>query len=294
MTIYFGRPGAQISIPDPRNSLESTRVRSTAVFLTGSGGARGGRLLEGKRQFTLNWQQLWYSTYATLEGYHHGHEGPGPFVLHDPGRINLLTVNQSSATSHRNDTDGFSVTASGHSIASSSSSVNRGPRALEWNLTYAVTGNLYVLPATPIWPGIPTLAGQSMCFWMQAVGNGVTDPTVNLAAKLAWLDSTGVVLSTTTGSTLGTNGAAYQQLSVAGTPPASALYVLPYIQISGALAGASVHLDNIQLEMAAAPTTWRPGTGLWPVQVVSLTEKWPWAASDYRQNPTLVLQEVGP
>lgn len=107
--MYFGSPGSLIEIPHPRGGVQTTRARATSTFQTASGGARTGKTLNGKRKFTLNWQQLWYDTYDDLLALDQGHQGPGPFVLHDPSQINWLTPNQAAATSHRNDSDGFSV-----------------------------------------------------------------------------------------------------------------------------------------------------------------------------------------
>lgn len=294
MTVYFGRPGAQISIPDPRGGVQSTRGRPTSKFETGNGGMRASRLLDGRRQYTLNWQQLWYETYAQIEGFYHGHEGPGPFALHDPGRINLLTVNQSSATSHRNDTNGFTVAGSGCNISSSATGYHRGPRALQWNFTFAVSGSVTLDTPTAVWPGIPCISGQALCFSAYGIGWGSTDPTVTAAARLTWYNSAGTVLSTSTGSTISTTAGAWQQFYVTASPPAGAVYVRCSVAVTGTLAGAALHLDEFQLEVGSLPTAWRPGTGVFPVSVMSLTEQWPWAASDYRQNPILVLQEVGP
>lgn len=517
MTIYFGRPGAQISIPDPRNGVQSTRSRPASTFVTGNGGVRASRLVDGRRQFSLNWQQLWYETYATLEGYYHGHEGPGPFVLHDPGRINLFTVNQSSATSHRNDADEFSLvgawqsetrdpglyttvvassyastpdaadvditgdlgllwygtlndytsgasqrligkvqtssntsyglyvssigaltlqwSADGSTVLSANTSItsiavdgqgiafwatldvnnglggytvtfyrstslngpwtqiaqtvttagttsvfsgtaavevgsrnagasenangvtyaaevrasldttqsrrkidftagytgqtsftdistpsatwtvganativgsapvnlssaasgyHRGPRALEWNFSTASSAEMFLDSPTAIWPGIPVVAGQALCFSAYATGWGVTDPTITLTPKMRWYDTAGSFLSTTTGSPLSTAASTWAQIIATATPPAGAAYVLCSVLATGVGAGASVHLDEFQLQTGSTPTAWRPGTGVFPVSVMSLTEQWPWSAADYRQSPTLVLQEVGP
>ena len=105
--MYFGRPGSLFEIPHPRGGARLTRDRPTSTFRTAAGSARVGKTSEGVRQYTLAWEQLWYETFAQLEAFDQGHEGPGPFALIDPGRINMLTVNQSSATSLLNDTAGL-------------------------------------------------------------------------------------------------------------------------------------------------------------------------------------------
>lgn len=108
--VYFGRPGALITIPHPRGGVDAHPDRPSSTFRTGTGGARVGRALRSRRQYVLSWDRLWYSTYVDLEGFHHGHHGPGPFALIDQSRINRLTVNQSGTSSLTNDGDGFTFT----------------------------------------------------------------------------------------------------------------------------------------------------------------------------------------
>lgn len=114
--MYFGSPGSLFEIPHPRGGVQTTRVRPNSVFQTASGGARTGKTLNGKRKFTLNWQQLWYDTYSDMLSLDQGHGGPGPFVLHDPSQTNWLTANQAAATSVRNDSGGFAVESCNQTI----------------------------------------------------------------------------------------------------------------------------------------------------------------------------------
>lgn len=51
-------------------------------------------------------------------------------------------------------------------------------------------------------------------------------------------------------------------------------------------------VDSLQLEAASAASAWRPGTGIYPVEVTNLPETWPWQAQDYRENVVMILQEV--
>lgn len=502
--IYFGAPGGLVTIPQPRGGVQTTRVRQSSTFTTGTGGARTGRTLDGKRRYTLNWQQLWYETFAAIYAYDQGHNGPGPFVLHDPSQINWLTVNQSAATSHRNNTDGFTLSATsttvtdnftrtvtggwgtasptgsvwttvggaaanyftslnegfqentsnnvllacvqatggsdmevdvttrwnyvgaataaistwvagrytdinnfyygilqlqtdatvtlglykrvggvdttlvsptvvqtghtaaqyrrvkvktigtaiavktwldgttepstylleatdsslttganaaclsrfetgntnspkdarfdnftvslvGSAITSSSVLVNRGPRSLVWTHTgVGVTVPILGLDSpSPTWPGIPVIAGQAVVFSATARGGGA-DPIATITPQLVWLDSAGAVVSTTSGTPVVTASGAWAAVGVTATPPATAYYVLCKIEgTSGATIGTIVYLDKFQLERGSTATTWRPGTGIFPVTVLSLNEQYPWQASTYRESPVLVLQETG-
>jgi hypothetical protein len=268
-------------------------LRPSAVFRTGSGGARVGRTISGKRQFSLDYTQLFYETYATMEAFHHGHQGPGPFVLHDPGRVNWLTPNQSGATSVYNDTSNFTVAGSGSNLASSSSAYHRGPRSLRWNFTYTASGALTLDTPAADWPGIPVIAGQALAFSFYGEGAG-TDAIMSLTPQLVWYDSAGVFVSTSSGSPVATSSSAWVSGSISDTPPATAVYVIPRILVTGQSAGSVLYLDEFQLERGSALSAWRPGTGVYPVQVISFAESWPWQASTYRNNPSFVVQEVGP
>jgi hypothetical protein len=289
--MYFGRPGSLFEIPHPRGGVRSTRERPVSVFKTAAGGARVGITAGGVRQYALSWEQLWYETFYLLESFDQGHEGPGPFALIDPGRINMLTVNQSSATSHLNGTDNFTVAGSGGTISSSLVTYNRGPRSLAWNSTFASSGALTLDSPTSDWPGIPVVASVALTFSLYGKGGG-TDAVMSVTPKLEWADVNGSVLSTDSGTPLTTNSSAFQVASVTATPPANAVYVLCKVDATGQSAGSILYLDSFQLEAASSASSWRPGTGVIPVAVVSLAEEWPWEASTFRRSPVLTLQEV--
>lgn len=190
-------------------------------------------------------------------------------------------------------------------LSSSASAFHRGPRSLRWdvfsdNAAAAASGSvidsLKILPASPSWPGIPVVPGQAIClsFWRKANAGG---PVATLTPRLQWLDAAGAVLSTTTGTPTAPSTSWLQQ-QVTGTPPVGATYVLCWVDATDSLASpvgtTVVWLDEFQLEFGAAPGTWRPGTGIYPLAVTGLTEEWPWRAELYRENAVLTLQEAGP
>lgn len=291
-TMYFGRPGHLAEIPHPRGGVDDPRNRPTSVFPTASGAARVGRSVEGRRQYALQWEQLWYETYAAIEAIAQGHEGTGPFALIDPGRVNYLTVNQSGATSLYNATDNFTISGSGCTISSTTAQFDRGPRALQWNFTFAASGDLTLDSPSYSWPGIPVVAGVALTFSVYHKGGG-TDAIMTVVPALEWLDSTGVALSTTSGAGGTSASSAFAVTSVSGTPPANAVFVKCHVKISsGMSAGSILYLDRFQLERGSSVTSWRPGTGVMPVSVVSLVDGWPWQAADFRARPVLTLQEV--
>ena len=290
--MYFGRPGSLFEIPHPRGGVQGTRVRPVSVFQTAAGKARVGKTAQGVRQYSLSWESLWYETYATLESFDHGHEGIGPFALIDPGRINMLTVNQSAATSSLNSTDNFTVSGSGSILSSSFAAYDRGPRSLAWNFTFASSGALTLDSPSIDWSGVPTVAAVPLTFSLYHKGAG-TDAIMSIIPKLEWRDVNGAVLSTSSGSTGTSNSSAFQVASVTATPPANSAHVLCKADVTGQSAGSILYLDRFQLEAASSVSTWRPGTGVLPVSVLSLAEEWPWEASTYRSGPVMMLQEVG-
>lgn len=185
------------------------------------------------------------------------------------------------------------------SLSSSAALVDRGPRSLAWTLGSAftdITGTTAVLildSPSPSWPGIPVIAGLPLMFSFTARGGGA-DPIVTLTPQLTWYDTAGAVISTTSGTPVATSSSAWSVVSVTATPPGGAAYVLAKVEFtSGESAGSIVYMDRFQMERGSAITTWRPGTGIMPVTMISLNEQWPWMASDYRESPVMVLQEVG-
>lgn len=291
--LYFGRPGSLITIQHPRSSVEATRARPSSVFLTGGGGARVGKIVGGKRRYVLSWDRLWRETFADLESFDQGHQGPGPFALLDPGRVNWLTVNQSAATSETSDTDNFTVSGSGVTIASESTTFDRGPRSLRCNFTYTASGAVTLDAPSAQWSGIPVVASTTALAFSVYHRGGGSDAIMTVVPKLRWLDIAGATLSTSSGAGGTSSSGAFAVTSVVATAPASAAYVLCSIDITGSSAGSILYLDRFQLQRDAVGA-WYPGTGVLPVEVVSFTEMWPWQASDYRERPTLTLQEVGP
>lgn len=289
--MYFGRPGALFEIPHPRGGVRSTRDRPASVFRTAGGQARVGKNVDGVRQYVLQWEQLWYETFAQLEAFDQGHEGPGPFALIDPGRINMLTANQSSATSVYNDTSNFTISGSGSTLSSSQVTYDRGPRSLAWTFAFTATGSCHLDSPSVDWPGIPVVSGVALVFSLTAKGAG-TDAVMSVTPKLEWYNTSGTLLSSNSGSALTTNSSAFQAASATATPPASAAYVLCKVDVTGQTAGSILYLDKFQLEAASTPTSWRPGTGVMPVAVMSVAEAWPWEASTFREGPVMTLQEV--
>lgn len=286
--IYFGRPGALQVLPEPKGGREITRLRRRTRFDLGSGGVRTATIAGGKRQFSLNWNALDYASFATLESFDQGLQGPGPFVYLDPSRRNMLTANQSGATSETNDASNFTALATGGSLASEMTTVKRGPRSLKWVTGAAASPVLSLDSPTADFPGIP-VAIRAYSFGVQARAIGAS---VTLAARLTWLDATGATLSTAAGNGTAVASGAWTAVRVAGAvAPAGSAFVNCTLAATGS---GGAYLDELQLvEGADVDAAWAPGTGVPAVDVVSLSEKPPWGFTQYRSGPVLVLQEVG-
>lgn len=296
--IYFGNPGSLVTLPQPRGGVKTTRVRGAQVSQLGNGEVRTRRILQGSRQFTLSYETLTFDTHSTLLAFDQGHYGPGPYAFLDPGERNMLTVNQSGATSLTNGTENFTIAGSGCSIASSTTLTTGTPRSLAWtfNFTSPASASAVLTLDTPYqgWPGIPVVSSRSLCFACQLRGGG-TDAVVSFALELQWYDITQALLSTSTGSTATTSSGAWTTASVAATPPANSVYVLPRVHyVSGASAGSIIYLTQFMLAENTTTETWRPGTGVYPVGILSYVDDWPWQYStEVRSGPVLVLQQDG-
>jgi hypothetical protein len=289
--LYLGRPGALFTLPMPRGNLVGPRERPRWEFDTASGGKRIGELPGGKRRYVLRYDSLPLEVYSWLDSVHQGTEGPGPFAFIDPGRRNQLTANQSGATSERNSTTGF--TASIGALTSDSVTFRRGPRSLKWTFSATTAGTVDCASPSSLWYGVPTFSGRSQTFGFWALGAG-SDAIVTLGAQIRWLTTTGSVVSTSSGSTAATNSSTWTQYTVTATAPATAAFAMARVNASAGISNGSIlYLDQLQLEEGSTANAWVPGTGVVPVQPVTMTDEWPWGFIDYRRGADLVLQEVG-
>lgn len=296
MTAYLGRPGALQVVPGRGLQVAPGNLRVSGAATTIGGGRTrdyiGTSIL---RDWKLTWAALDRGVYGFVEAFYAGLNGPGPFVWLDPGRTNLLTANQSGATSVSNGTEGFTAAGAGETLTSSSTTVKRGPKVLAWSLPAAPAGGVLRVDAPNTdWPGVPAVVGRAYRLQSQIRGAGV-DPIITVTAALVWLDAAGATLSTSTGAGVATASGAWAQVLCTGTAPAGAVYVRPELRVtSGTVAagGGTVLVDELQLAMPDAlddGTVWRPGLGVPRVSLPQLDDA-PWHASLHRTG--LVLEEV--
>lgn len=292
MTFWLGKPGSLTALPSPGKGIQPTLLRPAKTTTTLGGGQIVQRASSGRRSWTLTWRRLSHDVYSVLEEFYTDARGAGPFVFLDPGRLNLLTLAQSSATSQTSDTTGFSAVGTGETLSSVTTPVARGPRALAWGLPASVTTGIIVVasPSTAL-TQYPVVVGQAYTAQAQVRGGG-TDAIVDTTLALVWLDSTGATLSTTTGSVTTTSSGAFAGVTVSGTAPTNAVYVRLEVHVAAASVSATsiVYVDKPILAMAASLSIWALGTGVPLVSIAALTDAY--QTLPYHSPVTMTLVEV--
>jgi hypothetical protein len=293
--IYLGRPGSLRKLFDPTGGMVSTLELGSSVFSSGDGGSNVSKALNGPRQFSLNYGALGRANFEYLNAMHLGHMGTGPFVLLDPGRRNLLTANQSSATSLTNDTRDFTVAGTGGSISSDSTLTSIAfPRCLKWSFATSTPAAASLLLDKPssVWYGIPVVS-RPYCFWCLVLGG---TGAINFQLSLKWMGLTGSTLSTSLSSTYTSSTSSWLLAKIAvTTPPAGSVWVQPGVapDVSTIASGESLYFTDLHFNEGDQPDPmWAPGTGVYPVQIVTLPEQYGFAEPGMIVSPTLTLREL--
>jgi hypothetical protein len=260
MTVYIGRPGSLAALRSPLKGVRARVHRPGRLKETLGGGRAADYAPRVLREWQMNWAALPHDDQAALLAYFAGHNGPGPYAFLDGAERNLLTPNQSAATSVYNDTSGFTAAGTGETLASSTALYERGPRSLAWSLPASVTGGILTLDG-PVadWYGIPCVPGQTYRLQARVRGGG-TDGVVDITAKLRWLDAAGAQVQLDAGSAVTTaTGSWADCVKAATTCPAGAVYLQPRFDVTAATVTATgtVYLDKLMVSM---PTTLDPGT----------------------------------
>lgn len=292
--IYFGRAGNLRKLFDPVGGMVVTEDLGQTVFVAGNGGANVSKALNGNRTYTLNYGALGRVNYEYLNAFQLGQMGSGPFVLLDPGRRNLLTANQASATSLTNDTRDFTVSGTGGTISSDATLTTPFPRTLKWSFATTTPGSASLLLDKPssVWPGIPVVV-RPYTFWCLVAGGG---GAVNFQLTLKWMNLTGGTITTQFSAMFTSSTTNWILASVTNAaPPAGSTWVQPGVapDVSTIAGGESLNFSSLMLhEGAAVDPSWAPGTGVYPVQVLTLPERYGFGEPDMLVQPTLVLQEL--
>lgn len=291
---YFGPAGGVRKLWDPTGGILATRMIDTSVFSNKNGGARVIKSVDGAREYALNYGNLGRANFEWLNMIHQGHLGTGPFILIDPGRRNMLTVNQSSATSQLNSTRGFSIVGSSAAITSDATAgLSSFPKVLKYAFSAATPAQAQLLLTKPsaAWYGFPVIQ-RSYCFWAMVLGvTGVMD--FNL--QIRWMNAAGATVSTISSTTTTSSLTLAKKVSVAGVPPATALWAeCSLVPVLATIAlGEGLYLHSFQLQEGYQPdANWSPGTGIFPVVPTALPEKYGFAEPGMLVGPVLSLQEV--
>lgn len=296
-TIWFGTPGNLVALTHPQGTFEATRALSTAEFALGVGGVRVDRYTGAARRYSIGYDRLTRAAWATLQAYAQGHMGPGGFALLDPGQVNLLTVNQSSATSQLNSASGFTADPVAVPGVLSSSSTVTGPsgtpRSLAWTFSGAATGGTFPTvifdAASSAWPGIPVRPSTAYTFSVYV--KSAVDTAITAGPQIVWLDTAGAQLSFDFADF--TVDGTQTRRSVSATSHASAAYAKLRFSATGSTvgAGAVIYVSEPQFERGSSATAWQPGTGVYPVVPVGLPESWTGLFHTLRDSPTFDLVE---
>jgi hypothetical protein len=296
--LYFGQPGrAMQTLPWPTGGLNRPVERQTFDFLTGSGLHQVSSLSVSSRQYTISWASMHVDTFAKLEQYRIGANGPGPFVLIDPSAPNLVPANVSAVTGVTSlPNPDFSASAGtlGQNVDTTKIHRTSGYASLRWTFTTTPPGfnTLDISPQFRNWYGHPCIAGLPYTFSSWVTVDGTVETNATVAAKIQWLTATGADAGSewSSGDTPITG---WTQLVASGLAPAGAVYMRPYWVLLGATmaVGGAVFFDEILLEQDTAVNTWAAGSGIRPVEIVELGETVPFDAR-FRTDVQMVLREL--
>jgi hypothetical protein len=299
-SVYFGRPGALVTLPWPRGDLGKPYERLTSDFVTGTGqhAVQQGPL--GSRSYAVNWNALHQDTYSLIEQYVTGNMGMGPWAFLDPSAPNLLLPNQASATNNTYDLAGLATStglASAGTLLSNTdaTAIHRtgATRSIRWQFVSAASGSPTLVFGSPYrnWYGIPVFPGLSYAWstWMKP--DGIVDSAITMSARIQWLDAAGSQLSESTSGdfTPGT----WLRFSAIAAAPAGAAYARPVIVSTSATitTGASIYVYEPLFEQDSVANAWAPGTGVRAVEILSMAETVPFAAR-FRTSLALNLREL--
>jgi len=296
--VYFGRPGALFKLPYPRGDMDKSFESQTYDFATAVGQHIVSRMVGGSRAYTVSWNALHVDNFAKVEQYWTGMMGQGPWVFIDPSIPNMLLPNQASATNLFGDARTFSASLGVISSNTVASQTHRtgATRSLRWLFSSAPgvsTPTLTLTAPYRSWFGYPVVPGLDYRFSAWLKPDGTVDSNITASVKLEWLTSSGSSVSVISSSS--TAITAWQRLSAGGVAPPTAAYVRPTVVLDGSTiaAGGSFYVDELLLEQDTVVNDWAPGTGLRPVEILSLPDTVPFNAR-FRKGVTMTLRELVP
>lgn len=299
--LYFGAPGKLQTLPWPKSGIDKAYERQTYDFLTGGGLHQVSSLTVGSRPFKISWDTLHVDTFALLDQYRTGANGPGPWVLIDPSAPNLLPTNVASSTAQQSNSSDLvlpTATAGQGTVSSNRSATqyihrSNGWASIQWKFSSAPDSVAVLTPQPQFrnWFGHPVAPNLSYAFssWVTVDGTVETNATVSM--RLGWLDASGAQLSESAGTSTAVTG--WTRLSVIATAPSNAVYVEPRWRLDGTTmaTGGSLFIDEAILEQDTVVNSWAVGTGIRPVEIVALGEGVPFDVR-FRTGTAMTLQEL--
>jgi hypothetical protein len=161
--LWLGKPGALTSIQMPNEGYARPLEDHFAVHDLLEGFSTD-RAPYGSRTWGLSYEWLRPDAASTLYEFATRQRGFGPFIFIDPHAKNLLSPNQASGTDALHTTEGFAVTGTGESLASSTDWFQQGERSLAWTLN----------PGAPTFSGLLRLTAPTQLFgWCLPPGGQV-------------------------------------------------------------------------------------------------------------------------
>lgn len=264
MTTYLGPVGNLVALPSIGRGVKADLQQPTAVHQIA--GLRGGRVVQrvGKplRTYSLEREFLSLDEVSALESLYLGAYGPGPYVLLEPWRQNLLSPNQSTGTDHLADTTGFAANAG--TITSSTAQADVGLRSLAWAVTAAnqqvLTGSSTSLTGSDGTVDIPVMAAT---VYSARVRARLSASTGTVRLDMRWYDKAGAFISASTGTATALATGSFTDCPCTNiTSPAGAalLRLAPINTVMGA--AQTIYLDRWQLQQQATLDAWTVGTGV--------------------------------
>jgi hypothetical protein len=298
--VYFGRPGALVTLPWPRGDQDRSYERLTFDFPTGSGQHMVSSLVGGSRSYAVNWNALHVDTYAAVEQYWTGNMGSGPWAYIDPALTNLLRPNQASSTNAYYDTRHWTTLGGSSGSLFSNSTVAQihrvgATRSLEWRFPVAAATNPELNFAYPYrsWFGFPVVPGLSYAWAAWVKPDGTIDTSITAQMKIKWVDAAGVQVTDIGDTAAAVTG--WTRRSLIGVAPAGTAYAQPRFVLTGATitTGGSLFVDEPLFEQDTVLNNWAPGGGIRPVEIIGLNDSDPFETR-FRKSPTMLLRELAP
>lgn len=282
MTVYLQSPG-DIAIPLPHPEISGALDLGAAEHRALSGARTVDYVGSPRRTYTFARSRLSAENWSTLEDLALGGQGePGPLILHDPWRRNMLTANQASTGNVLRSTEG--VVTNGVTISLNGPFDNndaaRGRYVWGWQLPASGAANVNRLEfkgAASLGPDLtPVVGGLPYTFQLKVAQSGGTSQSVQ--AGIYWLDAALVLLAGSVGTganpPAGLPAGTTPNYSVTATAPASAAYCWPWIGNTNTQTATAPFLfvDAPMFAQASAVQNWTMGTGVPKVAFTDMGE----------------------